>query len=342
MNKNQHLSLGISEKNSFDFLRFLFAFSVFVTHFGILSNTNLFWWPISGTMGVSGFFVISGFLIMRSFIRCKNIGDYAIKRLRRIVPAYMLIVILCALSLSLISSLPIHDYFSSKVFFKYLLANLSFLNFIQPTLPEVFTNNPLPFVNGSLWTIKIELTLYAFVPILAIFSKRKSIFIFAGLYILAFLFIYYMTYLYQQTNNGLYIILRRQFLGQFRFFISGIIMLFYFDTIKNNLKYFLPISLIIVLLHYFFSHWTIDFLFPFSFAVVIVSFVYGFKKLSVLTKYGDFSYGFYLFHFPVIQTMIYFGFFKENPVLLFVLCFFVILLLSVLSWHLLEKRVLKR
>ena len=342
MDINLTLSPNISKKNSFGFLRFFFAFSVFFVHFGALVDKFNIWWPISGLMGVNGFFIISGFLIMRSFLQCKSAGDYAMRRLRRIVPAYMLVVILCAVSFSLISSLSFHDYFSSTVFYKYLIANLSCLNFIQPTLPDVFTNNPLPYINGSLWTIKVEITLYVLIPVLALLSRRKPLFVLTGLYILSFLFIYFMAFLYQKSGNDLYMSLSRQFLGQLRFFISGVILLFYFDEIRAKLNYLLPISIALFLLHYFFNHWIISVLFPFSFAIIIIWFVYRFKKLAVVSNYGDFSYGFYLFHFPVIQTMVHFGYFNDSPLLLFVLCFFIILLLSILSWHLLEKRVLRR
>jgi peptidoglycan/LPS O-acetylase OafA/YrhL len=339
---NQVLSSHISEKNGFSFLRFLFAFSIFVSHFGELTNYPITWWPIPGAMRVNGFFIISGFLVMRSFSRCSSIGDYAMRRIRRIVPAYVLTILVCAVGFSLLSSLSFQDYFSSKTLYKYLAANLSFLNFIQPTLPGVFTNNPMPFVNGSLWILKVEIVFYILIPLLALFSKRKAVFVFVGLYVLSFLFTYFMTYLYEQSGNGFYLILRKQFLGQLRFFISGVIVLYFFDTIKNNLKYFLPVSLLVVLLQYFFHHWTIGFLFPFSFAVVLVGFVYYFKQLANVSKYGDFSYGFYLFHFPVIQTMVHFGYWNEKPLLLFTICFVIIFSLSYLSWHLLEKRFLKR
>ena len=162
-------SPNISLPNSFDFFRLLFAFSVFVGHFGVLTSYNTLWFPISPSMGVGGFFIISGFLITRSYYKSKNLLDYSLKRIRRIVPAYMLIVLVCAVFLSFLSSLPLQEYFSNKIFFKYLIANISFLNFIQPTLPEVFTHNLLPYVNGSLWTIKVEICLYAFVPVLVLF-----------------------------------------------------------------------------------------------------------------------------------------------------------------------------
>jgi len=335
-------SSNISEHNSFDFLRLLFAFSVFVAHFGVLTSNKIYF-PVSSPMAVSGFFIISGFLITHSFYRSKNLWDYSLKRIKRVVPAYLLVVVTFAVLLSMVSLLSFQDYFTSKTFSKYLISNVLFLNFLQPTLPEVFTANPLPFVNGSLWTIKVELCLYAILPLIALCSRKKPFFVFSVFYLLSFLYSLLMNYLADGSGNDIYGFLQRQFFGQIRYFISGAIILFYFDFIvKERVKYFLPIAAVVFLTKYFFSHWLVDFLYPFSFAVLIVFCAYYFKKISILTKYGDFSYGFYLFHFPVIQIMIHFGFFKENPVLLFVLCFFVILLFSVLSWHLLEKRVLKR
>jgi peptidoglycan/LPS O-acetylase OafA/YrhL len=342
LNTLSSFSPNISKENGFDVLRLFFAFSVFIGHFGVLTPVHIYW-PVSPSMGVAGFFIISGFLITRSYYRSSGFWDYAVKRIRRIVPAYFFIVIASALLLSFVSSLSLQEYFTSKDFYQYLAANLSFLNFIQPTLPGVFTDNLLPFVNGSLWTIKVELALYTFLPFLALFLKRKIGFVLFGTYMFSLLFYYFMSYLHDSSNNALYLILRRQFLGQIRFFVAGVIVLFYFDfIIERNIKWFLYPSVFIFLLRYVVQSWIIDCLFPLSFAVLIIWFAYYFGKLSVLSRYGDFSYGFYLFHFPIIQVFVHSGWFKENPVLLLLACFGSILLLSCLSWHLLEKHILKR
>lgn len=334
----------VSQKNSFDFIRFLFAFSVFIAHFGILSSIPVYW-PISSTMGVTGFFIISGFLITRSYYRSKNLTDYILKRIKRIVPAYVAVVLLCAFLFSLVSAFPLTEYFSSKDFIKYLIANLSFLNFLQPTLPGVFTTNLFPYVNGSLWTIKVEITLYALVPLMAYFMKnKKPIFILAALYILSHCFILLMNHLHTiSDNNSIFLILRRQFLGQITFFISGAIVLFYFDQLNSKIKLILPVSIVIFFLKFFrFDMKVIDFLYPFSFAIIIIFFAYKMKWLARFSKYGDISYGFYLFHFPVIQLFVYLEIFKENSILLFLACFLTTTILSFLSWNFIEKKFLKR
>ncbi len=334
-------SPNISEKNCFDFLRFVFAFSVFCSHFGDLTLIPI-QWPISASVGVAGFFIISGFLIMRSYYKSSGLFDYVLKRIKRIVPAYFLVVIGCVLFLSFIGSLSFNEYFSSKELYKYLIANLSFLNFIHPTLPGVFESNYYHAVNGSLWTIKIELSLYAFIPFLALFIKRKPIKVFLLVYFLSFIFFSAATYFSDKFDNEFLSILRRQFFGQVIYFISGVILLFYFDEIKARIKFILPIAVLAIILKYYTAHWIMDLFFPFSLATVIIWFAYYFKKLSVFSKYGDCSYGFYLFHYPTIQIFINLGWFKQNPILLFIACFFIILLFSFLSWHLLEKKFLKR
>ena len=62
-------------------------------------------------------------------------------------------------------------------------------------------------------------------------------------------------------------------------------------------------------------------------------------------KYGDFSYGIYIYAFPVQQFVIYYAMKSAiSPIewwLVFILSFPITLFFAVLSWHLVEKRYLK-
>lgn len=80
----------------------------------------------------------------------------------------MLIVVACAAGLVFASDLTPAQYFTDSGLIKYLAANLSFLNFLHPTLPGVFQGQEFvnPAVNGSLWTMKIEWALYLSVPLI--------------------------------------------------------------------------------------------------------------------------------------------------------------------------------
>jgi peptidoglycan/LPS O-acetylase OafA/YrhL len=119
----------------------------------------------SARLAVDTFFVISGLLIYRSYVRSSSIRSYFEKRARRIYPAYFTVVVLTAIALCPLSSLPISQYFGAG-FWKYLRAILVLLNFLAPCLPGVFTSNSIPAINGALWTLKIEVAFYLAVPVI--------------------------------------------------------------------------------------------------------------------------------------------------------------------------------
>ena len=166
----------MKNNNNFDFLRFLFSFLVVIGHSILLSGNPEFWNGFFAAMpnfSVYSFFIISGFLIYSSFDRSKNLKIYFRNRIKRIVPAYFFIVVTFAFLLYFFSSTTLQNYFSSD-WVKYLGANLVFANFLKPCIQYVFENNLHCAVNGSLWTIKVEIMFYVFVPILYYFIHKKS------------------------------------------------------------------------------------------------------------------------------------------------------------------------
>lgn len=104
----------------------------------------------------------------------KNATDnkrYFLKRALRIYPAYFCIVLICAVMGVFFSAYSWREYWSLSLL-KYIAANLVFLNFLQPNLPGLFESNAIQAVNGALWTLKIEVMFYLFVP-LAVMAFRK-------------------------------------------------------------------------------------------------------------------------------------------------------------------------
>lgn len=139
--------------NRFDFLRLVFASTVFAYHLMFLALSpgerleNGF--AELSLLAVQGFFVVSGALVYGSLQRSGNLGSYTEKRIRRLYPAYAVIVLVPALY-ALFKTGAIVDVG------RYLGANLIFLNFLEPNLPGLFEGQVEPTVNGSLWTLKIE------------------------------------------------------------------------------------------------------------------------------------------------------------------------------------------
>jgi peptidoglycan/LPS O-acetylase OafA/YrhL len=128
----------IGKDNNFNFLRLVFAFSVAIGHALPADYNYTLSILFNGHVAVCGFFIISGFLITKSYVDSKNIKEYFVKRCRRLLPAYWLVVLLCAFGLSAFSNLPPGEYFTSPLLFKHIAASLCFLNFVQPSLPGVF------------------------------------------------------------------------------------------------------------------------------------------------------------------------------------------------------------
>jgi peptidoglycan/LPS O-acetylase OafA/YrhL len=302
---------------------------------------------ISATIAVKGFFVISGLLIYRSYTRSSSIGSYLEKRFRRIYPAYFAIVALAAIALCPLSTLPLSQYFGSG-FWKYLGANLLFLNFLAPTLPGVFTSNSMPAVNGALWTLKIEVAFYLFVPVMhylcARFGAKKVIGIIFGLscawkYGFAWLGTIYNTqaFLSLDSSRSFYFQMELQFPGQLLYFCAGVLLLLYFDTLKLYFRSIAVISAGLFLVDHWLTRGTLDVLW-----ISGLVFVFGFwRYFGNFSKYGDFSYGVYIVHFPILQALIALGLATLNPALFLAVSLPLIGLASLLMWNLVEKGFLK-
>jgi peptidoglycan/LPS O-acetylase OafA/YrhL len=73
-----------------------------------------------------------------------------------------------------------------------------------------------------------------------------------------------------------------------------------------------------------------------------VTFAFGFAYsplLNRLIRTGDYSYGIYIYAFPVQQTIA--SFYPKIPIGLYLLvCSFLTFVLAILSWHLVEKYAL--
>jgi peptidoglycan/LPS O-acetylase OafA/YrhL len=59
-------------------------------------------------------------------------------------------------------------------------------------------------------------------------------------------------------------------------------------------------------------------------------------------KYGDFSYGIYILHFPILQILISYGLFSKLPWWALVVSSVFILFFAFLLWHLIEKPFLRK
>jgi peptidoglycan/LPS O-acetylase OafA/YrhL len=328
-------------QNNFDLLRLVFAATVALVHASQLSGFVALA-PIgatlSSTVAVKAFFVVSGFLIFLSFERSSSLRSYAQKRLRRIYPAYFTIVVLCALGLVTVSSKTAADYFTDT-WWRYLTANLSFLNFLQPTLPGVFEGNSMPAVNGALWTLKIEAMFYVSVPLFVfLIRKTKALPILALTYLASTVYALLLNGIALQSGSEIYEQLARQFPGQLSYFMAGAFFYYFLSLLEKYAGYFLAAGIAILITN---QQVPLPVLEPFALASVVMFFSL-FLYAGNFGRYGDFSYGVYIVHFPIIQLLLQSGFFAGRPWLLLGAVIACTGAAAVLMWHLIEKRFLLR
>lgn len=325
----------IPKANNFDFLRFALATAVCCRHYYRMVGMEDLPLPITAPTAVSGFFAISGFLIFMSFCKTDTFVGYLKKRVRRIFPAYFFVVLASFFLFSCASELSWSHYFTHPESLKYLAFNLSFLNFLQPTLPGVLADAPLTdAVNPSLWTLKIELTLYLLVPLIALVAVRRKILLPTATVLISAL-CYYLNWKSDVTQIALYEKVGATLYNSNMFFIGACCYL-YFDKLYRFRYYILVVSLLIYPLKE--SGW-IDILFPFALAGCVFGIAFSFSFLNKFGKIGDLSYGTYLYHAPIIQFFTAMGWNNEDRLLLILGITYA---LAFLSWHCMEKKILNR
>jgi len=326
--------------NNFDLLRLILSIIVVIVHTAELSQIEAmarFSRYFSSVIAVDSFFIVSGFLIFMSFDNSSSLYSFAIKRVRRIAPAYSVVILLSSLILFFVSTKSFDNYFNIE-FIRYIFFNLLTLNFLQPTINGLFADNNIQAINGALWTIKIEVSFYIIVPIIGyLLHKTNKLFILTTIYTLSISYSLILFWLYQTSSLEIYLKLEKQIFGQLAFFVSGALIYYFYDTFKKRSIYLLIISIIILWVHHFIIN--IYFLYPIALAISIIYFATQFKYLGDFGKYGDISFGIYIWHFPIIQVFVHYHLF-DNLLLGLILLIISLLTISLLSWHFIEKRFL--
>lgn len=327
-------------------VRYILSFWVLYNHTIELAQINLPLLP-SSYYAVGCFFTLSGFLMFPSFQKRQELKHYVSRRARRILPPYFFIVILCALSFVFISDYSWKEYFSNSGFWKYLIANLSFLNFLHVNLPGVFDGNQfvLNTVNGSLWTMKGEWVCYLSVPLffylIKRFSKRGNLILLAVIFF-SLTCNYIFFYKADITGNALYLLIAKQFGTLLVYFYIGALINYYFPLFIKYRWYIILIDILIILFCDYIPIY--DFILkPFVAGTLVLWFSMVGSWGKSLSKHDEVSYDIYLFHFPVIQFIVYLGLpVKQSPIVVLLTIIVITVSLAVLSWNIVGKHFFKR
>lgn len=342
MNSDNKFFNEISHDNNMAFMRYILSFCVLIAHTATLASVDL---PLKSYsfVAVGGFFALSGFLLFGSFQRHPSIKYYFNKRARRILPPYFLIVILCALILVTVSSLSFKDYYSNMGFWKYLGANLSFLNFLYPSLPGVFDGSEFyePAVNGSLWTMKGEWICYISVPMLYLLIKKekrpKSII--SAIIIICLILRLTFIFIGDFTGKQIFYTIEKQFSSIFIFFFTGALINLIYDKFLKFKWYVLFVNILIIVFSSYYENLYFLFLRPFVLASMVIWFSQVGKWGYFMRKHEDLSYDIYLFHYPIIQLSVLWGLpEKLSPFTLLLVIASVTTVFAYISWNLVGKR----
>ena len=339
----------------FDFLRVVLATSVVAWHcdpllaggVGVLDTTWMVWFL--GYAILTMFFALSGLLIAGSALR-HTPANFLINRGLRIFPALIVEVVLSAFILGpLVTSLAPGQYFSSATTWHYLTNVLGLVNF---QLPGVFTTHPLDLVNLALWTIPYELACYVFMAVVMVtgFRRHPNIVFFCGIAVVVVGLVAVALAIPEDAPGFGHKVLSRLFTSNrsrvFIGFTTGVAMYVWRHRIPYSAWLLAGAVLVCVAIaacgpgeHL--TYPLVNLLAPP--ALVYVTAYMGVSDFPTLPVFhrGDYSYGIYLYGFPIQQVVLDVFPWIRHGTVLFALSFPVIVLFSIFSWHVIEKPVLR-
>jgi peptidoglycan/LPS O-acetylase OafA/YrhL len=158
--------------NNFDLLRLIAATQVAffhcANHLGIEFNPAH---PLTvfatALAGVPIFFVISGFLISLSFERNTDTKAYFCNRALRIYPALWACILVSVTTAMVLG----HIDFRRPETIPWILGQLTIVHFYHP---QFLRGYGVGVLNGSLWTIPVELEFYVMVPLIYLVLRLRS------------------------------------------------------------------------------------------------------------------------------------------------------------------------
>jgi peptidoglycan/LPS O-acetylase OafA/YrhL len=280
------------------------------------------------------FFALSGFLVTGSAFRARKVGPFLALRFLRIFPALCVEVALSALIIGVVfTTLPLSDYFQAPLFWSYF-GNIA--GFVQMELPGVLfsASGDKHALNANLWTLPSEFHSYAILSVLmfsGIAFRRTA---FSILFAAATLFLIFLNIAFDYNS-----VPAPSGSMNVYYFFMGVMFYLWRDEIPYNgllcagaaaASYFLIVQ----------PHGV-------YIAPALLTYVTMFIGLSPLPRSrllqsGDYSYGIYLYGYPISQALVQtFPTLRGNFFALLVPAVILTGVFAFFSWHAIEKHFLK-
>ncbi|HRH40437.1 MAG TPA: acyltransferase [Pyrinomonadaceae bacterium] len=345
-------------------LRFIAALLVIIHHLeqfkSVFGKENYFELPsirMIGDLGVVLFFVLSGFLITYLLLEEQkatetiSIKDFYIRRILRIWGLYYLIVILGLFVFPNIEFLNTPAIFEGAkenllpktLLFVFFLPNLAF--WLYP---------PVPFASQT-WSIGVEEQFYLIQPLIVKKFKNLPVIliVIGSVYFIVKMVMSKLGSVYPDHNLFFFNMFWQTLnfdcfaiggLAAVALFKKNFILDFIFTKTVQILTILATIVLIAMGIHIKYFHQEF---FSLLFAIIILNLAANRNNLlklenPILNYLGKISYGLYMYHpiviFCTIKLLILFGLY--NNILLFILALLVTILISSLSYHLFEHKLI--
>ena len=332
-------SFAHGRDNNFNLIRFVAATNVIVFHSFALTDhrkddplLRLTGGVVDGGyLAVMVFFVVSGFLVAKSFVRQPSVGAFVAARVLRIYPGLVLAAVVTVLVAGACSTLPWRSFLGDPQTLEYLLATASGWD-VRDRLPGAFASNPFPHaVNGSLWTLPIELKFYVGCLLAGVCTLLHRPWLYNAAFLVGVV-------LFARHPEWFPI---RPEIGVVRDFALAF-ALGAFAWVNRDRIPLSPWLAAGALLLIAFNPWGLGrrpFFVPLVAYLVLALALHPRFRFAPFNRVGDYSYGLYVYAFP-IQQMLVQVLPGIGPVELFAAAFAVTAVLAVLSWHLVEQPML--
>ncbi len=347
-------------ENSFTFLRLVFSLTVVFSHsfpiggFGADPLMRVTGGQAQlGFIAVLCFFVVSGFLITSSAVRQRSLWRFGLNRAARILPGYWTAQLLVALVLAPVIIGLLHP--GEMGYFARLMAGpntaLSFLarnsgfHLRQYFIADVFAGQPAgAAVNGAMWSLGPEVMCYLGLALFALVGALRfrtlSVAVFAAIYGLQvvghFDPMMVLPISRALARIGILTVDHVLFRSLYVAFAAGMLCFQFRAWLRWNGWVF---TAALALLTASFGGRCFDLAWPFllPYLVLFLAYRLPFERFE---RWGDFSYGIYIYAFPMQQCLVFAGLAQFGLGPFIAASILLAVGAGVVSWRWIEKPVL--
>ena len=331
--------------NNYNLIRVLAASAVLLSHCYTVASGDSSIEPLRNLLGMSIgdiavdiFFFASGLLVTGSLCNRASVPSFVRARALRIYPGLIVAVSFTVLIVGpLFTSLPLRAYFGSGETLLYWLRNVTLITNVAHVLPGVFKGNPWPWsVNSSIWTLPYEISMYGILAVFGLSLGLRSARFATRLLAAAIALSVFALMLHFLSD----ILWRQSALPRLTaMFWIGVTFYLLRDRIRLSAKVAAVFAALLAIS-------ILDkraFLIVYTLSIPYLTICTAYLPAGFLRRYnriGDYSYGIYIYSFPVQQCVAA----VEPGISVVGMCIQSILItgtLAAASWHFVESPMLR-